>query len=295
MKILFLLSLFFSLQISYSQKVNVSGIAQTSDKRGNILIVLNDTLQKLPKNFPTLEYQKIWKNEDLVRFSDDNGNFSFTADIKDKLVFSELDYISQTHTISDLLSKKDSIKVILQREPCVEYIPCNEVDPDIYIFIGKKIEVSPVENQRYCNSFPFDSKNKSKYKILKKFSKNIDFKIIDFVSYDHASMVRYDEFENVLLFVGKYCNELIHQKYQYQPVYKMKNGRWAIPVFEEYDTTKRKSNKEPHKVEMAEPITVTRWQSHQKLEVTYPEPYFEINEGKVYMRYGYYPEDLITK
>jgi hypothetical protein len=195
-------------------------------------------------------------------------------------------------------------------EPCDEVIPCNEKNPEIFIFIGKKINVSPVEQPRSCYTIGtdpetktkikllnrrMDSKSKSKYKILKKISKNINFEIIDFVSYDHASIVRYDEFENVLLFVGKYCNELIHQKYQYQPVYKMKNGKWASPVCWEFDTSKRKSNKHPHKVDVPEPITIPKYQTYQKLKNVYPEPYYEIKEGKVYMRYGYYPEDLITK
>lgn len=188
-------------------------------------------------------------------------------------------------------------------EPCVEYVPCNETNPEIYIFIGNKIDVSPEKQPNYCNSISMgveskiismDSKSKSKYRILKKFSKNINYEIIDFVSYDHNSKVKYYEFENVLLFVGKYCNELIQQKYQYEPVYKMKNGEWASPVFREFNTTIKKSTKEPHKVDMAEPITVPRFQSHRKLEDVYPEPYYEIKEGKVYMRYGYYPEDLIT-
>lgn len=192
-------------------------------------------------------------------------------------------------------------------EPCDEVIPCNEKNPEIFIFIGKKIDVSPVKQPRSCYTIGtdpktktkikllrrMDSKSKSKYRILKKISKNINFEIIDFVSYDHASMVKYDEFENVLLFVGKYCNELIHQKYQYQPVYKMKNGKWASPVCWEFDTTKKKSNKQPHKVDMAEPITVPQYQSYQKLEDVYRAPYYEIKKGKVYMRYGYYPEDLI--
>lgn len=197
-----------------------------------------------------------------------------------------------------------------KNEPCDEVIPCDEKNPEIFIFIGKKINVSPVKQPQSCYTIVtdpktktktellhlrMDSKSKSKYRILQKISKNVNFEIIDFISFDHNSKVRYDEFENVLLFVGKYCNELIHQKYQYQPVYKMKNGKWASPVCWEFDTTKRKSDKEPHKVEMAEPITIPRYQSHSKLEKIYQEPYYEIKEGKVYMRYGYYPEDLITK
>lgn len=294
MKKIFALFLFLYFQNTYPQKVDLKGIAQTSESRGRIMIVLNDTLKKLPRNFPDSLYQKMWKNKNLICFSDENGYFSINVDLKDSLVFSDDSYISQTHKVSNLFLKKDSINVILKPKPCVEYVPCNETNPEIYIFIGEKIDVSSASQPNYCNRVSIDSKSKSKYKILKKFTENVNFENIDFVSYDHFSKVKYDEFQNVLLFVGKYCNELIHQKYQYEPVYKMKNGNWASPIFEEYDLTNKKSEKQPHKVKMAEPITIPTYQSDRKLEEVYKKPYFEIKKGKVYMLYGFYPEDLIA-
>lgn len=294
MKNIFILSLTFCFQFIYSQKIDLVGIAQTSENRGHIMIVLNDTLKKLSQDYPDSHYQKMWKNKNIICFSDENGKFSIKADLKDSLVFSRDRYISQTYKISKLLLNKDSINIVLQPKPCVEYVPCNEKNPELYIFIGKKIDVSSASQPNYCNTISMDSKSKSKYKILKKFTNNFNSDTIDFVSYDHFSKVQYDEFENVLLFVGKYCDSLIHQKYQYQPVYKMKNGKWASPIFEEYDSTKMKSGKKPHKVKMAEPITISRYISYRKLEEIYKEPYFEIKNGKVYMLYGFYPEDLIT-
>lgn len=281
-------------QIIYPQEVHLKGIAKTSDNRGHITIVLNDTLKKLPENFPDSSYQKIWKNKNLISFSDNNGSFTIKADLNDNLVFSKSRHISQTHRVSKLISEQDSIKVILQPEPCIEYIPCKETNPEQYIFIGEKIDVRPASQPNYCNIVSMDSKSQSKYKIIKKFTKNLNAEYINFVSYDHFSKVKYDEFQNVLLFVGKYCDSLIHQKYQYHPVYKMKNGKWASPIFREFDLTIRKSDKQPHKVEMAEPITVPNYNSYGKLEDIYKEPYFKIENGKVYMQYGYYPEDLIT-
>ena len=294
MKNIFILSLTFCFQCIYSQKIDLVGIAQTSENRGYIMIVLNDTLKKLSQNYPDSLYQKMWKNKNLICFSDENGKFSIKADLKDSLVFSSDRYISQTHKISKLFLNKDSINIVLQPKPCIEYIPCNEKNPELYIFIGGKIDVSSASQPNYCNRISMDSKSKSKYKILKKFTNNFIGDTIDFVSYDHFSKVKYDEFENVLLFVGKYCDSLIHQKYQFQPVYKMKNGKWASPIFEEYDLSKRKSDKQPHKVKMAEPITISSCNSYGKLEDIYKEPYFKIKKGKVYMLYGYYPEDLIT-
>ncbi|NRT13630.1 MULTISPECIES: hypothetical protein [unclassified Flavobacterium] len=177
-------------------------------------------------------------------------------------------------------------------DPCVEYIPCNIQNPDKYIFIGKKIDINRLSQPNYCNDYIPHSKYKSKYEILKKISKNIDFEIADCVLYDHSIKVKYYEFENLLLFVAKGCDEL--NTYRYEPVYRMKNGNWASPIFYEHSNTIRKSNKEPHKVDMAEPIIISRYQSGGKLEDTFPEPYFEIKQGKVYMKYGFYPEDLIT-
>lgn len=293
MKNIFFLILTLCFQVLYSQKVNLVGNAQTSTNRGNVTIILNDTLKKLPENLSDSLFQKLWKNKDIISHSDKDGNFSINANLKDSLVFSSPFYTSQTYKVSDFFSNKNRIKVILEREPCIEYVPCIETNPDIYIFIGEKLDVSSAYDPIYCNIMSMDSKFKSKYKILQKFSNNINYDTIDFVSYDHFSKVTYDEFQNVLLFVGKYCDTLIHQKYKYEPVYKMKNGKWASPIFEEYDLTKRKSEKQPHKVEMAEPITIPRYNSGGKLEEKYKKPYFEIKEGKVYMLYGYYPEDLI--
>ncbi len=75
MKISLILFLTLCFQTIYPQKVDLEGIAQTSENRGHIMIVLNDTLRKLPKNFPDSLYQKMWKTKNLICFSDGNGNF----------------------------------------------------------------------------------------------------------------------------------------------------------------------------------------------------------------------------
>ncbi|WP_298119415.1 hypothetical protein [Flavobacterium sp.] len=293
MKNILIITFILCFQSICSQKIILNGIANTSKNQGNIMIVLNDTLNRLSENYPDSLYQKMWENKDLICFSDENGKFSIKVDLKDSLVFSNDQYYPQTHKVSKLMLNKDSINIILKPIPCVEYVPCIEKKPELYIFIGKKIDVSYASQPNYCNLISMDSKFKSKYKILKSFTNNFNSDTIEFVSYDHFSKVKYDEFENVLLFVGKYCDSLIHKKYQYQPVYKTKNGKWASPIFEEYDSTKRKCEKEPHKVKMAEPIIISRYNSHGKLEDIYKKPYYKIKKGKVYMLYGYYPEDFI--
>ena len=63
MKNIFILLLTLCFQCIYSQKIELIGIAQTSENRGHIMIVLNDTLKKLSQDYPDSLYQKMWKNK----------------------------------------------------------------------------------------------------------------------------------------------------------------------------------------------------------------------------------------
>jgi hypothetical protein len=59
------------------------GIAQTSENRGHVMIVLNDTLEKTKdKIILTLLSKKNVENKNLICFSDENGKFSIRADLK---------------------------------------------------------------------------------------------------------------------------------------------------------------------------------------------------------------------
>ena len=71
MKSTFILFLTLCFQFLYSQKIDLSGIAQTSENRGYVMIVLNDTLKKLPKNFPDSLYHKMWKNKKIFSIDED--------------------------------------------------------------------------------------------------------------------------------------------------------------------------------------------------------------------------------
>lgn len=44
-------------------------------------------------------------------------------------------------------------------EPCSEIIPCREKNPEIFIFIGKKINISPVKQPRFCYTIGSDPKS----------------------------------------------------------------------------------------------------------------------------------------
>jgi hypothetical protein len=75
------------------------GIAQTSENRGHVMIVLNDTLKKKQGKIILTLIKKKCGRIKLNMFSDENGKFSIRADLKDSLFFSRDRYISQTHNI----------------------------------------------------------------------------------------------------------------------------------------------------------------------------------------------------
>ncbi len=275
----------------FSQKLEVSGIAKTSTDFGNVMITLNDTLRKLPPNYPKALYHQMWEDKDVITFSEYDGNFAINALATDSLIFSRERFVSQRHSVADLLAKND-MEISLEKEPCVEYIACKELRPQTYIFIASKIEIKSAAHINYCNRYSMDSKSQATYKILENFSK-FEGDTITFASYDHFSIVNYDEYENIILYVAKYCDSLVQVKYKFRSVYTAKDGRWVSPVLEEYASRKMQSLKQPHKVNVSEPIVVPGYLQNKDLKAEYPEPYYRVRKGKVFMKYGYYAQDLI--
>lgn len=124
---------------------------------------------------------------------------------------------------SDLISKKDSI--------------------NLYAFIGEKISVTefnPNENNfeivvdsvsgdtmRLVN-YVMDRGFKAKYKVLKNVFNELKFDTIEFDAYDHYGRPQFENYENILLYISldKENGNFYHQKYQFDPVKKTKNGRW---------------------------------------------------------------------
>ena len=289
-KSLLTICIILNLQLVFSQYVEVKGNVKTN-KNVPVLIVLNDTINKLEKLSAQDLPIKIWDNEAIVNYPDYSGNFKFKAQLKDSLFFSYLDHIPQKFAVADLLAQKE-INIILLPDDCIYYEPCVEKNPEKFIFIGKKITVVSDSDPKHCGKESIHLKSKAKYNVIKNLSSTKVSDTIEFFSYKHFPMVSYDEYENVMLYVAKYCGKLFFQN-QYHPVYKTKNGKWATPVVKDFDTSLKISSKKPRKLKMAEPIIVPRWFSKTKLEETYPKPYFEVKDGKVYMLYGYYPEDLV--
>lgn len=295
MKIIGIIIITLSIQISaFAQTVKVEGIAIDSYKRGRIQIMVNDTVSKVPRHLFDSLILKIGNNKDLVTYSNFDGAFSINAKLSDSLHFSKHFFKTEIYKVEDLI-KTDNIKIELKELPCKEYVPCNESATDLRIFIGKKIAINYGDYQHYCGIFSVgDSKYKSKYQILKSYYGEIPTDTVEFISYIHSAKVKFFEYENILIYVEKYCGENIQRKYTFYPVYRTKKGKWVVPVMKEFDTSQKISAKKPHKVRMAEPIVVPKYYRNRDYKEVYPEPYYKIKNGKVFLSLAYDPEDIIA-
>lgn len=278
----------------YSQKVIVKGIALDSTKgRNQVVITLNDTLNKLLKTENGYEsYLKSYENKNFRKLADKSGHFKFKAKPTDSLYFSSFRHITKQYLVKDLLKNKN-LKILLDPEVCEKYIKCEEKNPQIFVFVGEKIEVDYAKRKNYCNMISMDSKFNAKYKIIKNVFGDFQNGTIKFSAYDHYGKPAFGEYKNVLLYVGKYCNELFHIKYQFADVYKTKNNRWATPYqSDDYRRLKDESLFKPEIIDFAEPVEYDiKSASKEYIDKRFPKPYYQITDEKAIAIYGNYIEE----
>ncbi len=114
---------------------------------------------------------------------------------------------------------------------------------NLYAFIGEKISVikfNPNSNNTQTEFDPIrgdtiravsyitDNGFKYKYKVVKNVFNNLKTDIVEFVAYDHYGQPKFENYKNVILYISlnKKKGHYYHQKYQFDPVEKTKNGIW---------------------------------------------------------------------
>ncbi|GAA4153761.1 hypothetical protein GCM10022217_09900 [Chryseobacterium ginsenosidimutans] len=302
----YLILIFLTAPFYKSQTVTVRGIAKDSLKINNIIgITVNDTVRKFrDKAFTDKKFKsENWnKYDELVKnFSTSpdfpDGNYSITAKLIDTLYFYKPRYATQKYKVADII--KNNIKVILAPAPCIPYKKCDQKVPSkLYAFVGKKIDVTSVDQSKYCG-LSLDSEYKAEYKIEQEFSDHYPDSSIIFTAYDHNSLYEYDfrNYENVLIFIGKYCGDLI--KDFFFPIYKTANGKWASPIkigdehYYKPDKFVPENIMFDKSVEFDLPNNITEEQIAQLKQYKFPEKYYKIENGKAIPIMGRYAEDLV--
>lgn len=107
-----------------------------------------------------------------------------------------------------------------------EKISVTEFNPNIK---NKRIEIDSITGDtiRYV-SFVMDLGFNNKYKVLKNVFNKIEGDTINFVAYNHYGRPGFENYKHVILYLSKdkKSGAFYHQKYQFDPVKKSKNGIW---------------------------------------------------------------------
>jgi hypothetical protein len=294
-----------------SQMVTVRGIVKDSSGTNGIAISVNDTVRKFrDKAFKdSIFKEKYWNrhdklihNKNLFTYPDSVGNYTITTKLTDTLYFYKRKYTTQKYKVEDIL--KNNIEVNLKLAPCIADKKWDYNTPSkLYIFIGKKINVSSVDTSKYCGE-TMDSEYSAQYKIEQEFADHYPNSEIIFSAYDHNSRYEYmfQNYDNVLIFIGEYCGDLIQLKYQFFPVYKTKDGKWASPVDTYMESYYKSDQFIPTNITFDKSVvfdllrtnkTPSEEQIAQLKKFKYPEKYYKIVNGKAIPIMGRYAEDLV--
>lgn len=128
--------------------------------------------------------------------------------------------------------------------------------PDnFFVFVGEKISLVLVPPD--SGEIPFDTHFKAKYKVDTSIYGNYARDTIEFDVYIHLGREpEFSKYDHVLLYLSSYNGKWYHQKYQFDAVYKTKNGRWAgIGTSDDYGHVDNKhTNLKPEKIEFQDSL-----------------------------------------
>lgn len=281
---------------SYAQKVTIKGNI-SSEVREDVLVIINDTIRKL--NSDNKEHQKNWfkifNNKKYVVKSV-NNTFNVRAKKTDSLYFYSTNNSTKAYLVSDLLKQK-YIHIKLDKKPCIEYIECNDSTPKLYVIAATKIKLSYAEDDNYCGSIiSIDSKFNAKYQIRENLFGDYKSDTINFTVYDYNGWPAFERYDNVLLYIVKRCDNLIHLKYQFSDIYKTTNGRWATPYKAyNYRNLPDEIVIKPEIIPFENPLEFdTEGLSDEYIIKNFPSPYYRKEADKMIAVYGNYIEDIFT-
>ncbi len=166
-----------------------------------------------------------------------------------------------------------------------------------FVFVGEKISVTAVPPKK--GEIPFDEQFLAKYRVVEPYRGSYDEAEIEFTVFDHHGTPAFASYQHALLYVELHDGKYYHAKYQYSPLYKTKDGRWAGP----YDASdyghqfNRHTAIKPEVIDFLKPVVVdVSSYERSDLEKWFPKPYFRITGSKAIAVYGnYVPELFVLK
>ena len=105
--------------------------------------------------------------------------------------------------------------------------PADDRSSDLVVFVGERIEVRQVADTPPPGVLSLDLKFEARYEVHTVIFWAYTASEIRFTAFDHYGRPAFTDYDTVMLYVSKYDGQLFHQKYQFSPVYRTANGRWA--------------------------------------------------------------------
>lgn len=280
-----------------AQPVKIEGTAfDSTHGRVPVSIVRNDTLVRFRERGlrDWKGYQELVKDKNYVTQTDKTGRFVINADRNDSIFFKSWRHITKVYSIGELMTMRP-VNIVLEPEVCIPYFECEEQSQTHLVFVGEKIKLDVAPDIYYCNRIPFDSEFDCLYRIQDKIYGNYDSTTIAFTAYDHYGRPAFGTYDNVLLFMSRYCGKWFHQKYQYYPLYKTTDGRWAAPYPAlDYKRLDSNSRIKPEIIPFANPVeTDLKKIAADRIQELFPAPYYKIENGKAIAVYGNYVKELV--
>ena len=161
------------------------------------------------------------------------------------------------------------------------------------VFVGEKISLSRVQPNK--DEIPFDYQFLAKYRVLEVYRGSYAGDEIEFTVFDHYGTPGFSEHKHVLLYLEKHDGHFFHSKYQFTPLYKTRDGKWAgAYAAMDYSHSFNENTKiKPEKIEFLEPVTIdiSKYES-EDIARWFPEPYFQIKDQMAIAVYGNYIDEL---
>lgn len=168
----------------------------------------------------------------------------------------------------------------------------------LIVFVGEKISVQemPDRNKKDSPVIYMDGEFKASYRILKLLNGHYTADTISFYAYDHYGQPAFSKYNTVLLFVYPYKDKNVQEKYQFFPVYKTKDDKWAgVYAAGDFQNNYYKDSitVQPEKIEFKEKLSFSMEKLDGEMkEYLYPAPFFTIKNNSAIPVYGNYVEDL---
>lgn len=169
-----------------------------------------------------------------------------------------------------------------------------DAEGKLIVIVGEKIKITEAGDVD-LGMLPF-SKFIAEYRVVEKVCGDYNKKNITFVAFDHYGFPGFGNYEHALLFLTTYKGDdtIYHQRYQYFPVYKTKDGRWA-GSYQHMEYKIDGTGIKPEKIEFAEEVSYSiEGLTRATRQKRYPEPYYRIDKGnkKAIAVFGNYVPEL---